>query len=41
MDFIRRAKEIHGNKYSYDQSIYIDRFTKIKIYCKACKRYFL
>lgn len=40
IDFIRRAKEIHGNKYSYDQSIYIDRFTKIKIYCKACKKYF-
>lgn len=33
IDFIRRAKEIHGNKYFYDQSIYIDRFTKININC--------
>lgn len=38
--FIKKAKKIHGNKYSYDESVYIDSYTKIKIYCKKCKTFF-
>jgi hypothetical protein len=32
--FIRRAKEIHGNKYDYSQVNYINVRTKVKIICK-------
>lgn len=39
-NFIKNAKEIHGNKYDYSQVIYINSRTKVKIYCKKCKRYF-
>ena len=38
--FIQIAKEIHGNKYNYDKVEYINHITKIKIYCKQCKKYF-
>lgn len=33
-DFIKEAKEIHGNKYDYSLIEYIDRKTKVKIVCK-------
>lgn len=32
--FINRAKEIHGDRYDYSKSIYIDAITKICIICK-------
>jgi predicted nucleic-acid-binding Zn-ribbon protein len=32
-DFIEKSMEIHGKKYSYDQSEYIDIFTPIYIIC--------
>lgn len=32
-EFIKRAKEIHGNKYDYSNSIYIKAHSKIKIIC--------
>jgi len=31
--FIKKSKEIHGNKYDYSISKYIDSYTKIKIIC--------
>lgn len=33
LEFIRRAKKIHGNKYDYSKSEYINSKTKIKILC--------
>lgn len=31
--FIKRAKEIHGDKYIYDEVNYVNRSTKVKIIC--------
>lgn len=39
-EFIRRAQKIHGNKYDYSQVVYINRQTKIKIFCKKCSCWF-
>lgn len=33
-DFIKNSKSIHGDKYDYSESIYINAKTKIKIICK-------
>lgn len=33
--FINRAKEIHGNRYEYDESVYVNSQTKVKIKCKS------
>jgi hypothetical protein len=33
-EFIKRAKEIHGNKYNYSKMKYVDSRTKIIITCK-------
>jgi len=32
-EFIRRAKEVHGDKYNYDETKYINARTKVKIKC--------
>lgn len=40
-EFVRRAKLIHGDTYSYDQTIYINQKTPMKIFCNKCKVYFL
>ena len=32
-EFIRRAKEKHGDKYDYSKTIYVDEKTKVKIIC--------
>jgi len=39
-EFIIKAKEIHGDKYNYDQVNYKSNITKVKIYCNNCKQYF-
>lgn len=39
--FIKKAKEIHKNKYIYDKVDYINCKTKVSIYCKFHKEYFL
>ena len=39
-DFIIRSKKVHGNKYEYDKVNYVNVLTKVKIYCKKCKKYF-
>lgn len=33
-EFIKRAKEVHGDKYDYSKSKYIDYDTKLEIICK-------
>ena len=38
--FLEKAKEIHGDKYSYDKTIYVKGIEKIEIYCNKCKEYF-
>lgn len=32
-DFVRKAKEIHGDKYDYSETVYINSRTKLKIIC--------
>ena len=32
-DFIRKAKEVHGNKYDYSKTSYVDSHTKVIITC--------
>ena len=39
-EFIKRAKEIHGNKYDYSEVEFVNTSTKVKIYCKKCKIFF-
>ena len=34
IDFIKKAKDIHGNKYSYELVEYINSHTNVKIICK-------
>lgn len=38
--FIKKAKEIHDNKFDYSETIYINMRTKIKIKCKKCGKVF-
>ena len=38
--FIEEAKAIHGNKYNYDNVVYINEDAKIKIWCDDCKDFF-
>lgn len=33
-DFIRKSKEVHGDTYSYDDSIYTESNKKVTIFCK-------
>lgn len=39
-DFIEKAKEKHGDRYGYDKVIYINKDTKVEIYCKEHDYYF-
>lgn len=39
-DFIKKSQKIHGENYDYSLVEYKNVFTKVKIYCKKCKRYF-
>ena len=32
-EFIRRAKDIHGNKYDYSKSVYVNAVTKVCVIC--------
>lgn len=32
-EFIRRARVVHGDKYMYDEVVYVDMFTHVKIRC--------
>lgn len=37
---LKRAKEAHGDKYDYREAIYTNSAGKLKIFCKACQRFF-
>jgi very-short-patch-repair endonuclease len=37
---IKKCKEIHYDKYDYSETEYLNKTTKIKIYCNNCKKYF-
>ena len=39
-DFIQKAKKIHGSKYDYRETKYINYKIKLKIFCKKCKQFF-
>lgn len=39
-EFIKRAVEMHGNKFGYERILYKNSAAKIEIFCVACKRYF-
>ena len=39
-DFIQRAKERHGDKFSYRNVVYVNNDTPVSIYCKEHKRLF-
>jgi len=39
-DFIKKSINNHGLVYGYEDVIYINNHTKIKIYCKKCEKYF-
>jgi hypothetical protein len=34
IEFINRARKIHGDKYDYSQSVYLNTYTKLKIKCQ-------
>lgn len=38
--FIKRSRRIHGNKYSYNKTKYINSRTRVKIFCKKHKKIF-
>lgn len=38
--FVKRAKEIHGDKYDYSNTKYIGSAEKLEIYCNTCKDVF-
>lgn len=39
-EFIRRAKEVHGDKYDYSETVYTGIFEKVKIHCNRCNKDF-
>jgi len=39
-EFIEASKSVHGNKYSYDRTVYSGVNNKMEIYCNECKKYF-
>jgi len=39
-EIIEEAKKVHGCKYNYEKSVYINKNTKIKIYCNSCNENF-
>ena len=39
-EFIKRSISIHGDKYDYSYVNYKNNHTKVKIYCKKCKKFF-
>jgi hypothetical protein len=40
VEFVRRSRELHGDKYGYDESVYVGQRTKIKIFCHTCQKAF-
>ncbi len=40
VEFVRRSVEVHGDKYDYAESVYVNQRTKVKIFCRACQKHF-
>lgn len=40
IEFIEKAKKVHGNNYNYDNVVYINNQTNIKIKCNNCQKIF-
>lgn len=38
--FFDRVKSIHGDKFDYSGSVYINTYSDIEIFCNTCKKYF-
>lgn len=41
IDFIKKSKKIHKNKYNYDNVDYVDNSTKVLLHCNKCNSDFL
>ena len=39
-EFELAAISVHGNKYNYKESVYINSETKVKIFCNTCEKFF-
>ena len=39
--FIDKAINVHGSKYTYNQVVYIDTYTKVSIFCNNHNKYFM
>ena len=39
-NFIAKARKVHGNKYDYGEVEYKNNFTKVKLFCNSCQKYF-
>lgn len=40
LEFVKKAKDVHGNLYGYENVEYIKSHIKINIFCKKCNIYF-
>lgn len=38
--FIEQCKKVHGDKYGYEHTVYINANTYVIIFCKRCQKYF-
>lgn len=36
----QEGRKLYGNKYSYEEINYVNNYTKVKIYCNNCKKFF-
>ena len=34
LEFIEKAKKVHGDRYGYDSVDYINNYTKVAIFCE-------
>lgn len=39
-NFIEKARKVHGNKFNYDNVVYINKETKVEIICNDCGHHF-
>lgn len=40
-DFIKESKQVHGDKYDYSETVYVNNHTNVKIFCKKDKIFFI
>ena len=38
--FIKKSKDIHGDKYDYHKVVYLNSAAKMKIWCNTCQEFF-